>query len=46
MKGCRRVCKGVEVKKVNRNVKSFLRERERNNLETLNQIKEIIVLKH
>ena len=40
------VYKGVEVKRVNRNAKSFLCVRERKNLETLNQIKEIVVLKH
>ena len=40
------VYKGVEVKRVNRNAKSFLCVRERKNLETLNQIKEIVVLNH
>ena len=34
------------MKRVNRNVKSFLCVRERKNLETLNKIKEIVVLKH
>ena len=40
------VYKGVEVKRVNRNAKSFLCVRERKNLETLNKIKEIVVLKY
>ena len=34
------------MKKVNRNAKSFLCMREKKNLETLNQIKEIVVLKY
>ena len=40
------VYKEVEVKRVNRNAKNFLCVKERKNLETLTQIKEIIVLKH
>ena len=40
------VYKGVEVKMVNKSAKSFLCVREKKNLETLNQIKEIVVLKH
>ena len=40
------VYKGVEVKMVNENAKSFLCVREKKSLETLNQMKQIIVLKH
>ena len=35
-----------EVKRVNGNAKSFLCVREMKNLETLNQMKQIVVLKH
>ena len=40
------VYKGVEVKRVNENAKSFWCVRDMKSLETLNQIKQIIVLKH
>ena len=40
------VYNGVEVKWVNKNAKSFLCVREKKNLETSNQIKEIVVLKY
>ena len=46
MKDYERVYKGVKVKRMNGNAKSFLCVREKKNLETLNQIKEIVVLKH
>ena len=40
------VYKGVKVKAVDGNAKSFLCVRERRSFETLNQIKQIVVLKH
>ena len=40
------VYKGVGVKRVNRNAKSFLCVKERKNLKKLNQIKEIVALKY
>ena len=40
------VYKGVKVKMVNGNAKSFLCVREKKSLETLNQMKQIIILKH
>ena len=41
------VYKGVEVKRVNGNTKNFFMcERERKSLETLNQMKQIVVLTH
>ena len=40
------VYKGVEVKWMNENAKSSLYVRERKCLETLNQLKQIVALKH
>ena len=40
------IYKGVEVKRVNGNTKSFLWVGERKSLKTLKQMKQIIVLKH
>ena len=40
------VYKGVEVKWMNENAKSALYVRERKGLETLNQLKQIVALKH
>ena len=40
------VFKRVEVKMVNKNAKSFLCLRESKSLETLNQMKQIVILKH
>ena len=40
------VYKGVEVKWMNENAKSSLYVRERKGLETLNQLKQIVALKH
>ena len=40
------VYKGVEVKRVSGNAKSFLCVREMKSFEILNQIKQIVVLKH
>ena len=39
------VYKGVEIKRVNENAKSFLCVRERKSFEKLNQMKQIVVLK-
>jgi len=40
------IYKGVEMKSVNGNVNNFLCMRERKSLETLNQIKQIVILKY
>ena len=40
------IYKEVEVKRVNGNAKSFLCVREIKSLETFNQMKQIVVLKH
>ena len=40
------IYKGVEVKRVNVNAKSLLCVRKMKSLETLNQMKQIVVLKH